>query len=81
MNYKLVRIIRIWYKGKLPYAKRYRRWMRGQLFRDLVRLIPDYLVKLQERYSMSSQEFEETMNNAQLSYFDSIINQPQPKTL
>ena len=32
---KYLRILKIWYHGKLPYAKRVRTYIKGQFFRDL----------------------------------------------
>jgi hypothetical protein len=44
------RILRIWYCGKLPYAKRFRRWMNGQLLRDLDKFFPDYYQTMLDKY-------------------------------
>jgi len=44
------RILRIWYNGKLPYAKRVHKWMKGRLFRDFQLLTPMYLKNMMEKY-------------------------------
>jgi len=44
------RIIRIWWFGKLPYTKRLRKWMNGQLLRDLQNLTPRYMERYVEKY-------------------------------
>lgn len=49
-----LRILRIWYYGKLPYAKKVKRWMKGQLFRDLHKLVPNHIEKIIERYGIQN---------------------------
>jgi hypothetical protein len=44
------RIFRIWYKGKLPYAKKVNRWIKGQFIRDLQELSKIYYPKILEKY-------------------------------
>ena len=44
------RILRIWYFGKIGYAKRVRRWIRGQFIRDLQELSKIYYPKILEKY-------------------------------
>jgi hypothetical protein len=48
---RTLRILRIWWCGKMPYAKRVRRWIKGQLFRDLQKEIPNYVERMKEKYS------------------------------
>lgn len=47
---KVFRIIRVWSNGKLTYAKRYRKWMKGRLLRDLIELTPRYYQELVNKY-------------------------------
>jgi hypothetical protein len=48
---KIFRVVKIWYYGKLPYAKKYRHWLRGRLFRSIHELSDSYLKKIIEKYS------------------------------
>lgn len=45
-----VRILRVFYFGKLTYAKKVRRWINGQLFIDFQELTPKYYEKMVEKY-------------------------------
>lgn len=47
---RVFRIARIWYFGKLPYAKRINMWMKGRLFRELYAVSEEYIEKYKERY-------------------------------
>lgn len=44
------RILRIWYFGKIGYAKRVRIWIREQFIRDLQELTPKYYEKYVQKY-------------------------------
>lgn len=45
-----LRIIRIWFFGRYKLMKAIQRYRRGQLFRDLNLLTPDYIPKIIAKY-------------------------------
>lgn len=45
-----IRILRIWYYGKLPYAKRVKRWMQMRIYRELQELTTTMYPKYLEKY-------------------------------
>ena len=49
-----LRIYRIWRKGKLPYAKRVREYIRTRLIMELQLLTPTFYKKFSERYGTES---------------------------
>jgi len=54
-----LRILRIWFYGKLPYAKKYRKWLNGTLFRGLQSLHDVYSKQHLEKYG--SGEYEKSL--------------------
>ena len=48
------RILRIWYYGKLRYAKKYKRWMNGNLIRQLGVLTAQYHPEYMRKYGNES---------------------------
>lgn len=57
------RILRVWWFGKLRYAKRYKHWMGGSLFRELKASAPDFFKRMGERYGRVPQGFLNTINS------------------
>ena len=76
------RIFRIWYYGKLPYAKKYKKWLKGMLFRQLLELAPKMYESYQSKYGNVEPElFAEIFNKEQVKYYSEVTGNQINKSI